>query len=167
MIGTIIGNYKIEREIGEGGMSHVYIGRTQAPTDLLPLEFPVVLKVMTDELAGDVTARKRFVKEAQIGVVDVATPNGPGHGAVDGHEGIERPLLLELPLRVANERAVPNDPQSPAVNHAIPDENARAYAGQRLPRAVVLRGQRERVYPALSRNQPPRVDARNQVPDSR
>jgi len=66
MIGTIIGNYKIEREIGEGGMSHVYIGRTQAPTDLLPLEFPVVLKVMTDELAGDVTARKRFVKEAQI-----------------------------------------------------------------------------------------------------
>ena len=66
MIGTIIGNYRIDREIGEGGMSHVYIGRTLAQTDMLPADFPVVLKVMTDELAGDVTARKRFVKEAQI-----------------------------------------------------------------------------------------------------
>ncbi len=66
MIGTVIGNYRIEREIGEGGMSHVYVGRTLAQTDVLPFEFPVVLKVMSDELAGDITARKRFVKEAQI-----------------------------------------------------------------------------------------------------
>src|SRR5687767_4156222 len=66
MIGTQIGSYRIEREIGEGGMSHVYVGRTVAQTDTLPVGFPVVLKVMTDELAGDVTARKRFIKEAQI-----------------------------------------------------------------------------------------------------
>jgi len=66
MIGTVIGNYRIEREIGEGGMSHVYVGKTLAATDVLPVDFPVVLKVMSDELAGDVTARKRFVKEAQI-----------------------------------------------------------------------------------------------------
>src|ERR1043166_4558370 len=66
MIGNQIGNYRIDREIGEGGMSHVYVGRTLTPTDVLPLGFPVVLKVMSDELAGDVTARKRFVKEAQI-----------------------------------------------------------------------------------------------------
>ena len=66
MIGTTIGNYKIDREIGEGGMSHVYVGNTQAATELLPKGYSVVLKVMTDELAGDVTARKRFIKEAQI-----------------------------------------------------------------------------------------------------
>ena len=66
MIGTTIGNYAIDREIGEGGMSHVYVGSTTAPTDVLPVGFPVVLKVMTEELAGDVTARKRFIKEAQI-----------------------------------------------------------------------------------------------------
>jgi serine/threonine-protein kinase len=66
MIGTVIGNYRIEREIGEGGMSHVYVGKTLAAGELLPPDFPVVLKVMSDELAGDVTARKRFVKEAQI-----------------------------------------------------------------------------------------------------
>jgi serine/threonine-protein kinase len=66
MIGNVIGNYRIEREIGEGGMSHVYVGRTIAETPLLPVDFEVVLKVMSDELAGEVTARKRFVKEAQI-----------------------------------------------------------------------------------------------------
>ena len=66
MIGTTIGSYRIEREIGEGGMSHVYVGRTLRRTDVLPEDYEVVLKVMSDELAGEVTARKRFVKEAQI-----------------------------------------------------------------------------------------------------
>src|SRR5687768_17811307 len=66
LIGTSIGNYKIDREIGEGGMSHVYVGTTAKATDVLPQGYSVVLKVMSEELAGDVTARKRFVKEAQI-----------------------------------------------------------------------------------------------------
>ncbi len=66
MIGGTIGNYRIDREIGEGGMSHVFIGKTLAATDVLPADFSVVLKIMSDELAGEVTARKRFVKEAQI-----------------------------------------------------------------------------------------------------
>src|SRR6266850_5197784 len=66
MIGNVIGNYRIEREIGEGGMSHVYVGRTVARNEVLPENFEVVLKVMSEELAGEVTARKRFVKEAQI-----------------------------------------------------------------------------------------------------
>jgi serine/threonine protein kinase len=66
MIGTIVSSYRIEREIGEGGMSHVYVGRTTGRTDFLPEGFAVVLKVMSEELAGEVTARKRFVKEATI-----------------------------------------------------------------------------------------------------
>jgi len=66
MIGNVIGNYRIEREIGEGGMSHVYVGKTVARTEMLPEGYVVVLKVMSEELAGEVTARKRFVKEAQI-----------------------------------------------------------------------------------------------------
>ena len=41
-------------------------GRTIAANDVLPKDYPVVLKIMSDELAGEVTARKRFVKEAQI-----------------------------------------------------------------------------------------------------
>jgi eukaryotic-like serine/threonine-protein kinase len=66
MIGDVVGNYRIERELGEGGMSHVYVGRTITRTDILPADYVVVLKVMSEELAGEVTARKRFVKEAHI-----------------------------------------------------------------------------------------------------
>jgi serine/threonine-protein kinase len=66
MIGSVIGNYNIEREIGEGGMSRVYVGRTIARSEILPENFTVVLKIMSEELAGEVTARKRFVKEAHI-----------------------------------------------------------------------------------------------------
>ena len=66
MIGTVIGNYRIDREIGEGGMSHVYVGRTVTASEALPAGYEVVLKVMSEELAGEITARKRFVKEAQI-----------------------------------------------------------------------------------------------------
>ena len=66
MIGNVVGNYRIERELGEGGMSHVYVGRTIARSEILPEGYVVVLKVMSDELAGEVTARKRFVKEAHI-----------------------------------------------------------------------------------------------------
>ena len=65
-IGQTIGNYRVEREIGEGGMSHVFIGRTLQSTEALPPDYTVVLKIMSEELAGEVTARKRFVKEAQI-----------------------------------------------------------------------------------------------------
>ncbi|MEA2339678.1 MAG: eukaryotic-like serine/threonine-protein kinase [Thermoanaerobaculia bacterium] len=66
MIGNVVGNYRIERELGEGGMSHVYVGRTVTRTEILPADYVVVLKVMSEELAGEVTARKRFVKEAHI-----------------------------------------------------------------------------------------------------
>jgi serine/threonine-protein kinase len=66
MIDSVIGNYKIDREIGEGGMSRVYVGKTIAATEFLPVGYSVVLKIMSDELAGEITARKRFVKEAQI-----------------------------------------------------------------------------------------------------
>ena len=66
MIDSVIGSYRIDREIGEGGMSRVYVGRTIQPTDTLPVNYEVVLKIMSEELAGEITARKRFVKEAQI-----------------------------------------------------------------------------------------------------
>ncbi len=66
MIGKIIGDYRVERELSEGGMSHVYVGRTTKQTALLPEGYQVVLKVMLDELASEEVARKRFVKEADI-----------------------------------------------------------------------------------------------------
>jgi serine/threonine protein kinase len=66
MIGTTVGNYVIDRELGEGGMSQVYVGHAVDATSEVSAGFPVVLKVMSEELSGDVTARKRFIKEADI-----------------------------------------------------------------------------------------------------
>lgn len=66
MIGKVIGNYQIVRELSEGGMSQVYVAKTVARSNILPEGYEVVAKRMLDELAGEVVARKRFVKEAQI-----------------------------------------------------------------------------------------------------
>ncbi|MEO8216063.1 MAG: FHA domain-containing serine/threonine-protein kinase [Acidobacteriota bacterium] len=66
MVGKVIGRYKVERELSEGGMAHVFVGTTIEESGGFPQGFPVVLKVMSEELAKESTARKRFIKEAQI-----------------------------------------------------------------------------------------------------
>src|SRR4029453_5926941 len=66
MIGTQIGNYRIDREIGEGGMSHVFGGRPVVATEVLPGGYSGGVRGSPDGRAGRVTARKRFIKEAQI-----------------------------------------------------------------------------------------------------
>lgn len=66
MIGQVIGSYRVNKALGEGGMSQVWLGTTVSATTYLPENYSVVLKVMSSELAGDSTAQKRFVKEAQI-----------------------------------------------------------------------------------------------------
>jgi len=47
-------------------MSTVFVGRTIARSEILPEGYVVVLKVMSDELAGEAVAQKRFAKEAVI-----------------------------------------------------------------------------------------------------
>ena len=51
-IGSVVGNYRVERELGEGGMSTVFVGRTIARSEMLPEGYSVVLKVMSEELAA-------------------------------------------------------------------------------------------------------------------
>lgn len=65
-VGSVVGNYRVERELSEGGMATVFVGRTIARSEVLPEGYAVVLKVMSEELANEQVARKRFLKEAQI-----------------------------------------------------------------------------------------------------
>jgi serine/threonine-protein kinase len=59
LVGRRIAGYRIEAEIGRGGMAVVYRARD------LRLDRPVALKLLAPELARNDTFRKRFVHESQ------------------------------------------------------------------------------------------------------
>jgi serine/threonine protein kinase len=54
------GRYRVERELGRGGMATVYLARDEE------LRRPVALKVLAEHLADDETFRARFVREARL-----------------------------------------------------------------------------------------------------
>src|SRR3984893_8864873 len=58
-LGTLIGVYRIEASLGEGGMGTVYRALDTK------LNRPVAIKVLSDHLA-DANARRRFQREAQM-----------------------------------------------------------------------------------------------------
>ena len=57
--GTLIGQYRIEALLGEGGMGKVFRAVREGETD------PIALKVMRSRLSGDEESRKRFLREAR------------------------------------------------------------------------------------------------------
>ena len=57
--GTLIGAYRVEAPLGEGGMGTVYRAIDTK------LNRPVAIKLLSDEFA-DVSARRRFQREAQL-----------------------------------------------------------------------------------------------------
>ena len=58
-VGTVIGPYRIEALLGEGGMGKVFRAVRQGETE------PVALKVMRSRLSGEEEPRRRFLREAR------------------------------------------------------------------------------------------------------
>lgn len=60
MVGTCVAGYDIQKEVGEGGTSAVYLAQH-------PNHGTVALKVLREKLRQDTTAVARFVREAKYG----------------------------------------------------------------------------------------------------
>ena len=82
---TRIGEYAIERLLGEGGMGQVYEATARDGTR-------VALKLVKSDLARDETLRRRFQREARIAQT-VRHPNVVPVIATGEHEG--RPYMAQ------------------------------------------------------------------------
>jgi predicted Ser/Thr protein kinase/dipeptidyl aminopeptidase/acylaminoacyl peptidase len=82
-----IGPYRVEREIGRGGMGVVFLARDPR------LERDVAIKALPDHLAGDPERLARFEREART-LAQLSHPNVAGIFGVEEHEGA-RYLVLE------------------------------------------------------------------------
>ena len=59
-LGSVLAGFRIERLLGRGGMSSVYLA------EHLRLHRKVALKLLAPELAADERFRERFLRESQI-----------------------------------------------------------------------------------------------------
>jgi len=89
--------YIVERELGEGGMGTVYLGRHTV------LNQQVAIKALSPLLARDRALRERFIQEANIqaglrhpGVVQVLTADMEGEQPLLIMEYIEGKSLFEV-----------------------------------------------------------------------
>lgn len=74
------GRYRIERELGRGGMGTVYLARD------VKLDRPVALKVLPAEFANDPSLRERFLRETRL-AASFSHPNiVPVHAVEDSDE---------------------------------------------------------------------------------
>ena len=85
---TAIGSYRIEREIGRGGMGVVYLARDTK------LERDVAIKAMSARFTDDPVKLTRFEREARL-LASLNHPNIAAIYALEEHEGA-RYLVLEF-----------------------------------------------------------------------
>ncbi len=97
--GSQIGPFRIEQELGRGGMGVVYLAHDKK------LDRPVAIKSLPAELMGNAMIRKRWKREAQV----LASLNHPNIAAVyEEIEGGEGYLVLEY---------VPGDTLAERITH--------------------------------------------------
>ena len=104
--GDELGGYRIERLIGRGGMSAVYLA------EQIRLKRKVALKVLSPELAQDERFRERFIRESEL-AASLDHPNVlPIHeaGEQDGRLYIAMRYVDGMDLKTLLDREGPLDP---------------------------------------------------------
>ncbi|WKW11143.1 serine/threonine-protein kinase [Pseudogemmatithrix spongiicola] len=84
---AVAGAYRIERELGRGGMGAVFLARD------LALDREVAIKVLPPDLATNATLRERFVREARL-AASLSHPN-----IVHVHAVLEHGELLAIVMQ--------------------------------------------------------------------
>ena len=112
--GMIVGPYRVEREIGRGGMGVVYLAVDTR------LDRDVAIKALPAELASDAARLERFEREAKT-LAQLSHPNLAGIYGVEEQEGA-RFLVLEY---------VPGETLADRLDRgALPLDDALEFAGQ-------------------------------------
>ncbi len=81
LVGQVIGNYEILRELGRGGMGFAYLAKDRSTGQ------DVALKFLSLDLMADEMFLKRFRREARV-AAQLNHPNIVRVYAVDKHEGL-------------------------------------------------------------------------------
>ena len=107
--GAIVAGYRLEREVGGGGMGVVWLARD------LKLERPVALKLIRPDVAADSGFRERFTREAKLAasldhahvlpVYDAGEADGELYLAMRFVEGVDLAALLAAEGRLEAGRA--------------------------------------------------------------
>src|SRR5438034_6816021 len=106
-IGSQLAGYRLEDEVGRGGMGVVYRATE------LGLDRPVALKLIAPELAGDAAFRERFLREARL----AASIDHPGilpvyaAGEADGEVYLATRYVAGTDLRATLEEDGPLTPE--------------------------------------------------------
>jgi eukaryotic-like serine/threonine-protein kinase len=125
MLGRILGHYRIDRELGSGGMGEVYAAED------LKLHRQVALKVLSAPISVDDERRQRFAREAQA-VAALNHPNIVTIYSVEQSDGLHF-LTMEIVVGQPLSRLIPHDgvPLERLLKLAIPLADAVSAAHQK------------------------------------
>src|SRR5512136_1415840 len=93
MIGKTLGHYRVDEQLGRGGMGEVYVA------DDLNLNRRVALKFLPDAFTGDPERMARFEREAEV----LASLNHPNIAAIYGLEQAGGKRFIVTPIGCGSE----------------------------------------------------------------
>jgi serine/threonine-protein kinase len=119
LTGQSVGDFRVLRRLGEGGMGQVYLA------EQISLKRPVALKILKAELAANPTSRQRFKAEAEA-VARATHPNIVQVYAIGEHAGLAYMALEYVEGFTLRDYLLKKGPPPPALALSIMRQGAAA-----------------------------------------